>query len=568
MMQTILTVIFGTGGTQVPRTGVPNTSEEEFGVLFGDDDGPDSLALPILDTAGTADFRTDGATGAALWILPPDEVTLAAAEIATRDEADQFVVPDASGVIAAPVPIPEHFSVGMPGFSLQPDLNTNPLPAESQLAARLIDVRSGTSTDTTPGAATAEGRAPVTVQTDDIDRAEDLARASSPNSPPALKGDVQTKVRIDGDISYPGSEPEADGDLVPVVSASRETSLRRASSAAMFSPERTAVADGVQDDATAKVAKTAPFDPDMPKAGTNEFIDFNATEGEESTGLVKVPSQPVSLWEAVFPAETFAEATRRARVGVPAPASVFGLADVAALAAAKGAISKMTIPSPIAEAPTPGNLKPEVAETTTMLAMIPKERTGVAEAKRPMTAFNLTDLLALDMSDFSVADLPDSVALIVSGNGQIGQSVSQTTAPLLGAAVQHLGAQLVAGLSSPKPGVTEISLSPEELGTVKLRLQTDTQNPDRMVVMLSFDRPETMDLFRRNADQLAEVIRSAGYSGVDIGFAQHGQDGRPQAGKTANPEAVQAALPDVETLDSPVSQRRPHLAGSGLDLRL
>ena len=38
-----------------------------------------------------------------------------------------------------------------------------------------------------------------------------------------------------------------------------------------------------------------------------------------------------------------------------------------------------------------------------------------------------------------------------------------------------------------------------------LKLKPDAANPDRMVVMITFERPETLDLFRRHAGDLQYV---------------------------------------------------------------
>jgi hypothetical protein len=120
--------------------------------------------------------------------------------------------------------------------------------------------------------------------------------------------------------------------------------------------------------------------------------------------------------------------------------------------------------------------------------------------------------------------------------------------------------------------MTEIALSPDELGHVRVTLQTDSQNPDRMIVMLSFERAETLDLFRRHADQLAEALRNAGYSGVNIGFGQ--SYGNDSSGRADQPPG----LPEPDLSDpnpsSPnpslgLSVDRPALQPSGtLDLRI
>lgn len=116
-------------------------------------------------------------------------------------------------------------------------------------------------------------------------------------------------------------------------------------------------------------------------------------------------------------------------------------------------------------------------------------------------------------------------------------------------------------------GTTELALAPDELGRVKVSLQADTLNPDRMVVMLSFDRPETLDLFRRHADQLVDALRVAGYSGADIGFGQSGS-GSGNGGTDAAPgdrSGRAHALMEIPEAEAP--NRRVE-ATTSLDLRL
>lgn len=135
------------------------------------------------------------------------------------------------------------------------------------------------------------------------------------------------------------------------------------------------------------------------------------------------------------------------------------------------------------------------------------------------------------------------------------------------APVPQLAAQIVESLARKPDGTTEFTLAPEELGRVRIVLQADAQNPDRMVVMLSFDRPETLDLFRRHTDQLVEAIRAAGYSGVDISFGQQGA-GSTGSGSERQGSVETAALSVPADLPRP-EPRPPRLASSSsLDLRL
>lgn len=131
--------------------------------------------------------------------------------------------------------------------------------------------------------------------------------------------------------------------------------------------------------------------------------------------------------------------------------------------------------------------------------------------------------------------------------------------------ISQVAAQISAALSRSADGATELALSPDELGHVRLRLEPDAANPDRMMVMITFERAETLDLFRRHAGELAEALRSAGYAGADIGFGQEGAGSQgfdrradPPSGRTGN-----LAQPDA-----PLAPAPRLAAGASLDLRL
>jgi Flagellar hook-length control protein FliK len=130
-------------------------------------------------------------------------------------------------------------------------------------------------------------------------------------------------------------------------------------------------------------------------------------------------------------------------------------------------------------------------------------------------------------------------------------------------AVPQTIAQITAGLVASPTGITELALAPEELGHVRLRLEPDAAQPDRMLVMISVERPETLDLLRRHAGELADALRDAGYSGADIGFSQNGS--QDQA-RSQHPHADQG--PALGHDDPPPPPARPAVAGATLDLRL
>jgi hypothetical protein len=136
--------------------------------------------------------------------------------------------------------------------------------------------------------------------------------------------------------------------------------------------------------------------------------------------------------------------------------------------------------------------------------------------------------------------------------------------------VAQLISQMAGALARPAEGVTDVALSPEELGRVQMTVQTDARDPDRVVLFLTFDRPETLDLFRRHVDELTEAMRAAGFAQAEIGFGSSGSgagSGDRQPGGAAlssGPSAggERAGEPSLEQSD------RPAAMGSGLNLRL
>jgi flagellar hook-length control protein FliK len=93
----------------------------------------------------------------------------------------------------------------------------------------------------------------------------------------------------------------------------------------------------------------------------------------------------------------------------------------------------------------------------------------------------------------------------------------------------------------------QLALSPEELGSVRLTLHT-TENA--MNVSVAVERPETLELLRRNIELLASELRELGYSNLTFEFAQNQQNqdqheqGKGQFNARDNPAiSSQAELP-------------------------
>jgi hypothetical protein len=189
---------------------------------------------------------------------------------------------------------------------------------------------------------------------------------------------------------------------------------------------------------------------------------------------------------------------------------------------------------------------------------------------------------ALPASGAAALPLPDLVEPVPHESDLAAFTWSTPAQPLLpgpiaastlpAAAVPHLALGIVAHLQQRADGKTEIALSPAELGSVRLRLETDARDPDRIIVHLAFDRPETMDLFRRHADQLTEAMRAAGYSEARLDFGQHGPaGGGGQDASGRNAAGGDMAEPTNPRAAHPEPNPTPSLrlaAAAGLDLRL
>jgi hypothetical protein len=221
----------------------------------------------------------------------------------------------------------------------------------------------------------------------------------------------------------------------------------------------------------------------------------------------------------------------------------------------------------------PGRAMTDAKAAPPGLAAIVSAVTGSVAATAPMQAPGLVALAWRQAEDQLLSTEPALVTTdrLLSVPHSIPPPAATPADPL-----PQLAARIAATLAQRPDGTTEIALSPDELGSVRLQFQADAQNPDRMVIHLAFDRPETMDLFRRHADQLTEAIRSAGYAEARLDFGQAGagsgdgarpgwlgrdDDAAGQPGASVGERTANAAEPDRAYV--------PRLSGTaGMDLRL
>ena len=137
--------------------------------------------------------------------------------------------------------------------------------------------------------------------------------------------------------------------------------------------------------------------------------------------------------------------------------------------------------------------------------------------------------------------------------------------PLQGAGAAFVPAPLAATLSDllmrRTDGPVELTLSPEELGRVRLSLSPDG---DGLHVTVLVERGDTLDLLRRNSDLLLQEIRAQGFSGATFSFSGWAGD-RPEQRAQPGSAATRPVLSPDPAVSAPPASSSP---AAGLDLRL
>jgi hypothetical protein len=191
---------------------------------------------------------------------------------------------------------------------------------------------------------------------------------------------------------------------------------------------------------------------------------------------------------------------------------------------------------------------------------------GRGETK-PDIATSPLPILALPVDAAPGAPLPDGAGAIAGApgtrspeEGASGSTPSPAQDPARGVATQ-----LAAAVSVDRRGVFEIRLSPEELGVVKLTLQVADGT---VALAIEAERPETLELMRRNLDVLEREFRDAGFTSLNLSFGHRGGD-QPPEGPATYDSAVQHQPAPPETPTRGHHAPMPRAPSSAqLDLRL
>ena len=220
-----------------------------------------------------------------------------------------------------------------------------------------------------------------------------------------------------------------------------------------------------------------------------------------------------------------------------------------------------------------GPVRDAVSETAVQSRTVPTAAehsktlyAGMAEAATPL----LFAEGKAQAHDFSMTSFYGGVDGMMSQLDQLSQAdpLTQTSRVELPA---RLAAQIADVARQLPDGPIEISLSPEELGKVKLTFQVSENGA--MNVVIAAERADTLEFMKRNADSLLAEFSDLGYEGSSFQFEQENHNpsddgseskGSPQSdGSKDNLFSEKASKPDTH------APARLHLDGtSGMDIKL
>lgn len=186
---------------------------------------------------------------------------------------------------------------------------------------------------------------------------------------------------------------------------------------------------------------------------------------------------------------------------------------------------------------------------------VPTPASGTLESPTPATAGGPLS--------FTATGAPERPAHL-PGGGEAAAGATRAASPH---AIAH---QMSQALADAGNRTVELTLSPEELGKVRMTLNSSDGS---ITVTVQAERPETLDLMRRNIDSLARDFRDMGYANIDFDFGQQ-TDRRPSAQEQAAAESARQPAPSerdsIARFDtaSLALQSSPRTASGGLDLRI
>lgn len=243
-------------------------------------------------------------------------------------------------------------------------------------------------------------------------------------------------------------------------------------------------------------------------------------------------------------------------------------------------------PATMKEGPSGVGEAKELGKEQARWANVPEQSHVAAPASaNPSWATPLTEGVAPMQAQLNF--LKESSARLPSGNFELDQlfatsseagiaegrmvetlsSRAELSAQMRTELPRHVALQLADVARKMPDRPVELTLSPEELGKLRLTFSGDLS---AMTIAVNVERPETLDLMRRHIDLLAQEMRDIGYGEVTFSFTQSGAGGK-EGGQSFSDHAPSSSG-DVTDNGHVPDKAEPVLLNvmtrSGIDIRL
>ncbi len=240
------------------------------------------------------------------------------------------------------------------------------------------------------------------------------------------------------------------------------------------------------------------------------------------TGMAVAKANNASLVGGVLGPDN---AASRAGPSLPDPAAA-ALNDKRGITPAKSGAAepaKLQLPADLVAPPTESPVIKGAGKQTSRAKSKHSNSVSAAvqAASRRLSADDLAtgDPISKNMPDAGAGlAIPKSdAAAALQASLSTGANPPLAASPAL---LKSLAVQIATPLKAGDRRIAEVSLDPAELGKVRLTLHRTDSGIQIQVVA---DRPNTVDLMRRNSDFLVAEFRDLGYQDVGFSFSQSGQ---------------------------------------------
>ena len=210
-------------------------------------------------------------------------------------------------------------------------------------------------------------------------------------------------------------------------------------------------------------------------------------------------------------------------------------------------------PAKSADRTTTINLAPNTAGPAATAPPAPITVSTFAASPQISNASFGTKVWDTDTSNFA------DTAPVQSGADTRPQVSQNTLDPRI---VRTIPSQLIEAIRQSPERPVEIALHPEELGRVQMMMVTAEGS---IQIVFTAERSETLELMRRNIEQLSEEFRNLGYDNINFSF---GQDGDGPMREEREKRFLMSIEDNAEPHGANDLSAYVGLSGVGIDIRI